>query len=285
MRLVTLTSNISRPFGLKGAIKLIKDSGFDGYDCSLFAEMRSGGYFSGDDYLERAKEIREYADSVGLPCLQTHSPCPSLRTYEDILNYGDDQIRAIEITAILGAPIVVIHPACITDAEGNYEMIYSKLLPHAKAHGVKIATENMFSWKDIEEGDTVPSACGTAADFVRYIDYVSDENFTACLDLGHASMMNCEGAPKMIYALGHDRLTALHVHDNDCLHDDHIFPFAGKMNWDDICKALADIDYSGDFTFEANEFLKGFPDELIPTCMELLEKTGRYLISKTEAYK
>ncbi len=285
MKLVTLTEGLSGRFGLKGALKLIKDAGFDGYDASLFYEMSRRGCFSGDDYKERAAEIRKYADDIGIPCLQAHSPCPNIRKYQDIVDCVPEQIRAIEISAILGAPILVVHPSSITDAEGNYEMIYSKLLPLARELGVKIATENMFAWKDVEEGDTVPSACGTAADFVRYIDYINDEYFTACLDLGHASMMNCEGAPKMIRALGHDRLKALHVHDNDCLHDDHSFPFTGNMDWNEICKALSEINYVGDFTFEANAFIKGFPDELVPTCMELLEQTGRYLISRINEFK
>lgn len=285
MKLVTLTGALNKRFGLKEAIKRIKDSGFDGYDCSLFVAMASGYEFSGADYIERAKEIRDFADSIKLPCFQTHAPDPALRTNENIMASIEGTKRAIEISAILGAEIVVIHPAAITDAEGNWNMLYSKLLPLAKSLGVKIATENMFSWKDEKEIETVPSACGTAEDFVKYIDYVNDESFTACLDIGHSEMVNCEGAPKIIRALGHDRLKALHVHDNDCWHDDHTFPFAGKINWENVCKALADIDYTGNFTFEADNFLRNYPNELMPECFALLEKTGRYLIDKIENYK
>ncbi len=285
MKLINLTSQLSRRFGIKNAIKMIKDFGFDGYDCSLFREMAPGGFLSGDDYKEKAKELRDYSDSLNFPCTQTHSPTPWLRTIKDIEDSVEEQKRAIEISAILGAKCVVIHPAAFTDAKGNWDAQYATLLPLAKEKGIKIATENMFSWKDKTETETVPSACGTAEDFVHYIDFVNDEYFTACFDIGHAEMVNCEGAPKIIRALGHDRLTALHVHDNDCYHDDHIFPFAGKINWNEVCRALADIDYSGDFTFESDTFLLNFPDELIPECLTLLEKTGRYLINKIENYK
>lgn len=285
MRLINLTSNLHKRFGLKESIRLIKEYGFDGYDCSLFSAMSPGREFSGDDYLERASEIRKYADELGLPCTQTHTPCPNWRKYSDVTESIDEQIRALEISAVLGAEIAVVHPSAITDCEGNFELLYSKLLPTAKKLGVKIATENMFSWKTVPDADTVPSACGTAADFARYVDYANDPIFTACLDIGHAEMMNTEGAPKIIKALGHERLLALHVHDNDCLHDDHIYPFAGNINWENVCSALGEIDYQGDFTFETDSFATRFPNELVPYLLRLLHDTGRYLISRIEYYK
>ncbi len=285
MKLVTLTGHLSKRFGIFGAIKMIKEQGFDAYDCSLFQEMEPGNFLSGADYKERAAEIRKYADELGIPCTQTHSPMPWLRTFKDIDDSVQEQKRAIEISAILGAEVVVIHPAAFANASENYEHQYKELLTLAKELGVKIATENMFSWKDKTETETVPSACGTADDFVEYIDFVNDEYFTACLDIGHSEMVNCEGAPKIIRALGHNRVKALHVHDNDCYHDDHTFPYTGKIDWDEVCRALAEIDYTGNFTFEADNFLIPYPDELMPACFALLESTGRYLIKKIESYK
>jgi sugar phosphate isomerase/epimerase len=148
--------------------------------------------------------------------------------------------------------------------------------------GVLIATENMFKWKDATETETVPAACGTSEDFIRHLDVIDHPSFTACLDLGHAEMVNCEGAVSMIRALG-NRISCLHVHDNDLYHDLHTFPFAGNANWREIADALREIGYSGHFTFEADSFMKSYPDELIPACLYLLERTGRYLISLIEA--
>jgi sugar phosphate isomerase/epimerase len=97
-------------------------------------------------------------------------------------------------------------------------------------------------------------------------------------------MVNCEGAPKMIRALG-KRIGALHVHDNDLIYDDHIFPFAGFSNWEEITSALAEVGYSGHFTFEADQSMTRYPDELLPYCLKLLERTGRYLIKRIENKK
>ncbi len=285
MKIVNMTAGLSNRFGLKEAIRLIKEHGFDGYDCSLFSLMGEGQIFGGADYLKKAREIREYADTIGIPCLQAHSPDPQLRQFYQIDAMIDGQIKAIEIAAILGADCIIVHPSSITDAEGNYERIYSKLLPTARRLGIKIATENMFAWRDKYEIETVPSACGDGRDFKRYIDYVNDEYFTACLDLGHSEMMYAKGAVESIMALGGKRLGALHVQDNDCMHDDHCFPFAGKIKWEPICKALADINYSGHFTFEASSYMRNFPNELIPALLDLLYESGKYLVERIEYYK
>ena len=286
MKLVTSTATLEKRFGLYEAIKKLKEYGFDAYDCTLSVSMGKGGEFSGEDWREKAQKIREYSDALGMKCLQTHTPSHTsdLKGLSYFLNCIEEEKKAVEISGILGAEVAVVHPTSVTDAEGNYDMLYSKLLPIAKKYGVKIACENMFAWKYKPDSETVPTACGTARDFVRYVDYVNDENFTACLDIGHSYLPNSEGA-YLIKALGHERLKALHVHDNDMWDDEHVYPFFGNINWDEVCRTIAEIDYTGNFTFEAHPQTSKFPDELLPYAFKLLEKTGRYLIDKIEEYK
>ncbi len=87
----------------------------------------------------------------------------------------------------------------------------------------------------------------------------------------------------MIHALGHDRLTALHVHDNDKRDDRHTAPYLGGMDWGAITQALADIRYQGDLTLEADAFLSGFPDALIAQAASFLQAIGRHLIAQIKA--
>ena len=287
MKLVTSTSNLAKRYGLKKAIEMLKDAGFDGYDCSLSLPMADGGIFSADDYKEKAQEIRDYADTLNFPCLQTHTPshASDIKGMTYFLAGVEKERRAVEISGILGAEVAVVHPTSVTDAEGNHEMLYSKLLPTAKKYGVKIACENMFAWKEKPDTETVPTACGTSREFVRYVDMAKDENFVACIDIGHSYLPNTEGAESMIAALGKSRLKALHVNDNNMWDDEHVFPFFGKINWEPVCASLAKIDYDGNFTFESDALLAKYPDELVTVCLELLEKIGRYLISRIEYYK
>ncbi len=280
MKLVTMTNLLSQRFGIEKALEMIKDAGFDGFDCSIFDDDGTT-VWSSNEWLAYTSKIAKKVRALHLPCLQAHAPCPIVPGCVPVDEYIKMSIRALEICHELECPTVVIHPVCKFTAKENFEQIYSKLMPFAVRYGVKIATENMFKWKDNTYMETLPAACGTTKDFVEHVDIVDSPFFTACLDLGHAQMVNCEGAVALIKALG-KRIGALHVHDNDLFHDDHTFPFVGKSNWEEITVALAEINYDGPFTFESDEFMKNYPNELLSSCLKLLYETGRYLIKKIE---
>ena len=127
-----------------------------------------------------------------------------------------------------------------------------------------------------------PAACSTAYEFTDYLNSFDKDWFCACLDIGHAEIQGSESvsAVELINALGHERLKSLHIHDNDKAGDLHTLPFTQKINWDEIMKALKNINYSGDFTFEADNFLSGFPNELLLNASSLMLETGRYFIRK-----
>ena len=154
--------------------------------------------------------------------------------------------------------------------------MYFELLPFAKEYGVKIATENMWNW-DNEKGHSSFAACATAESFKKHIDIVNDPYLVACLDLGHAEMKGSgDGAPYMIRELG-NRLQALHIHDNDRLHDSHQIPFSMDIDFSEIAKALKDINYQGYLTLEADSYLNDFKEENVFEGMKNLAKSAREL--------
>ena len=61
----------------------------------------------------------------------------------------------------------------------------------------------------------------------------------------------------MIRALG-PRLKALHIHDNDRIHDSHQIPFSMNIDFVAVVKALKEIEYDGYFTLEASSYLDDF---------------------------
>ena len=152
----------------------------------------------------------------------------------------------------------------------------------AKEYGVKIALENMWG-RDNELNRIVPNVCSVAEDFNRYVDALNPDNFTACLDLGHCGLVG-DNAGAMIRQMG-SRLGCLHIHDNDHLNDSHTLPYMMKMDWDDILHALGEIDYKGNFTYEADRFLGGFPDDLLPACERFMHDVGRSMMRKIEKYR
>ena len=160
--------------------------------------------------------------------------------------------------------------------------LYRALEPTAESFGVKIALENMWIRKDINGVDKICRVvCSDAEDFNRYVDTLGTKNFTACLDLGHCGLVG-EDAADMIRAMGSGRIGALHIHDNEFLHDCHTLPYTMEMDWDSILTALGEIDYKGNFTYEADHFLNGFPDELMGACERFMHDVGRSMMKKIE---
>ena len=166
-------------------------------------------------------------------------------------------IRFLEISAIFGAKVAVIHPLHHMQYEGHEEEIiernmrfYKGLIPYAKEYGIKIGVENMTRI-DERRGCRAQDVCGTPKEFIR--------------------------------ALGHDRLKLLHVHDNDYTYDQHLLPYLGKIDWGEVTKALGDIDYDGDLTLEI--YAPDTPDELLQPTYDYFDNVGKYPLNEIERYK
>ena len=281
----TTTLTLERNIGLFAAVKILKESGFDSYDCG-FCESTAEReqLFSSENYVETAKKLRKFADELGIRCNQTHAEFPTSRG-----NAKDDAIfqtvvENIEAASILGADIIVVHPKQhLNYAEHQRELFamnvdfYKSLIPYAQRFGIKIATENMWQTNN---GTYVPSdsVCSRAWEFCELIDAVDSPWLVGCLDIGHASLMGAD-IPAFIRAMGPKRLQALHLHDTDLLHDSHTLPYTLKINYDEVMQALHEIGYQGDITFEACRFFQRFPEPLLPSAAKLMADVGKYFAS------
>lgn len=289
MLLSNLTQWVGSNLSEKEAIKVISCAGFDAYDISLFKLTRDESYqFNSPDYVNIAKDIRAYADSLGIVCNQSHAPFPSStgKEEEDKVIF-EKIVRAMEIASILGAKIIVVHPKQHLIYPDHPEELfkinvefYKSLIPYCEKFGIKVAAENMWQWNN---GNKVPSdsTCSRSWEFCKYLDAIDSEWIVGCLDIGHVSLMNTD-IPEFIRKMGNKRLQALHVHDTDYKSDKHTIPFAEKIDFIAMCKALAEIDYKGDLTFEADAFYKGIPAALYPAATKYMCEVGRYLISQIE---
>ncbi len=266
MKTSTEIGSASKIVGEEKSIEILAKAGFDAWDFSMFSMCRydwdnkrlfeNNHPLAGNDYLKFARKLKKIGLDNGIVCNQSHAPFPS--ACAEIRAYFK---RAIECTAEAGGQICIIHPDNNKSAEENAEM-YFELLPFAKECGVKIATENMWNWDD-EKGHSSFAACATPESFCKHIDVVNDDYLVACLDIGHAEMKGSDtSAVEMIKALG-PRLQALHIHDNDKLHDSHQMPFSMDIDFPPIVKALKEINYTGYFTLEADRFLEKYTEENI----------------------
>lgn len=287
MKLAMPTEKLRERFGDVKALEIISETGFDAYDYSMFCMQNNNDILNTDDYKNHIAKLKETAKQCGISCAQAHAPFPSA-TNDDMYNkiIFDKILRSIEIAGELGAKCIIVHPKhaleYLYNKQALYETnmeFYNSLIPYAQNAGVKIAIENMFGW-DANREVICDAVCSHAEEFCKYVDDLNSPWITVCLDIGHCSVVGDDPA-NMIIKLG-KRIEALHVHDNRYKSDDHLIPYAGKLDWHSITSALAQIGYSGYFTFETDNFYNSMDDSFIPTATRFLHDTGRHLISLIE---
>ena len=276
MKISTEIDSIALRIGEEKAVELVAKTGFDAWDFSLFqmCEKKNGVLVptkhptAQSEYLKFARKLRQIGLDNGIICNQGHAPFPSSFKSADYLK------RAIECVAEAGGNICIIHPMNNGTPQENAEM-YFELLPFAKEHNVKIATENMWNW-DVLRNHSRFAACATPESFNAHLDAVNDDYFVACLDIGHAEMKGSDTtAVEMIKALG-SRLKALQLHDS------HEIPFSMKIDFVPIVKALKEIGYDGYFTLEASYYLDKYKKRDVPECVKKLKNSARKLADMFE---
>lgn len=295
MVLSTQTDIPVQRLGYAQGIQLLAEAGFDTLDFSYFSKPYREGLFDKDEseVLSFAADIRAIADDAGISFDQTHAPFGFSRQMWDDWEELIFPItrKAVLASAALGANVVVVHPIQYLNYRRNSQRLveeslryYRMLRPVAQEAGIKIALENMWQ-RDVNREVICPSICADPREFSAMVDELGTDVFTACLDVGHCGLTGWN-ASELVRGLGHNRLGALHVHDTDNFHDNHTLPGLGKVDWEDLCRALGEIDYKGNFTFEADNFYSTVLDESVfPAAAEMMVQTGRYLMSRVDAYR
>lgn len=299
MRLSANIGALELKLGLPLAAKIVKEAGFDACDYSLISnlELPNSPYLT-DNYREVAANARRIIEAEGLTVNQTHAPFKfpyNMWADPELFNgtVFPRMVRALEISSILGADVCVIHPLHHLDYRGNEEKLftmnmeyYGRLLPYAEKFGVKIGVENMWQKHKLRKNICIDT-CATTAEFIRYVDGLNSEYAVACLDVGHVLLPDQpESVGDFIRALGRDRLLALHVHDNEYASDAHMLPYMGKLDWEEITKALGEIDYKGDLTYEVSDALfANAPEHMVGAFVNLWGAVGKDLLRRVEAHR
>jgi len=288
MLISTQTSHAVGRLGYEQGILTLKNAGYDCLDLSLFEMICDDSIYIAGDWRAAVKERKAFADANGIKFNQSHAPFSFAWADENIReNIAKPRVeQSLEVSAMMGVDIVVVHPLHWMPYLGHEKeafdlnvAYYKSLVPLARQLGVRIALENMWQ-KEVKRKCICTDVAGFAKDHADIIDAIDSEYVVACLDVGHCSLVG-EEAEDTIRVLGHDRLKSVHLHDNDYQGDRHTLPGLGMMNWDNIMKAFDDIKYDGEFTYEADNFLKGFDNDYFPKAVEFMVQTARHLISKT----
>lgn len=293
MLLSTQNSFLRGMFGDFEAVDILKNAGYDNIDLSMFHMSRPGSPFNEPDWEEYVNKLKAYSDEKGVVYNQSHIPFTFdwAKEGEWESTIKDTQYRALDICGIMGVKYVVVHPIHHMVYPGHEQEIYdinmryySSLIPFCEKYGYKIAIENMWQ-REQKTKRICHDTCSRMEELIRYIDGLGGtQHFVACLDIGHTSLVGLE-PQDCIRELGHKYLHSLHVHDNDYTGDQHLLPGQGLMNWDEVCRALADIDYDGELTYEADNFLKRFSKDMMPLAVKFMNDIGNHLCDKIEKYK
>lgn len=234
-------------------IRELHRAGFRYIDFNMYTFTSECAYMK-DNWRDAVKNLKNIADELGMQFVQAHSqggnPLSEDKNHVDFLLKAT--LRSIEICEMLGIKNTVVHNGSksgLTKEEWfiNNKAFYEKLFPTMERCGVNVLCEN--SSKSNMGNDYF---INTGRDMREFIEYVNHPQIHGCWDTGHA---NCEGSQyDEIMAIG-DELFAIHYNDNHGAKDDHVAPFLGNLNHDEVINALIDVKFKGFFTLECDSSL------------------------------
>ena len=255
MILATTTSDFECVSDHIQRVECLYQAGFRYVDLSMYT-IFSGDPLFADGWENYALDLKAYAAERGMTFVQAHGP--NVNNFKGEEGFADavwKTRRGLEVCQLLGIPNMVVHPGWsrdVSDREtwfAENRRFYSAMFADMERCGVNILCENSTRVN-------LPASAYyliTGEEMRAFIDFVDHPRFGGCWDTGHA---NVEGNQyDEIVALG-DKLYAIHFNDNRGKQDEHIIPYMGTMNVDEVMHALLDVGYKGVFTFECDSPLR-----------------------------
>lgn len=272
------------PVPIEESIRICGEAGFRCLDFG-FAEL---AFFSpefwGDGWRQMIRRCGALARERGITFVQGHG------SLLDFCDPGEDYAFRLELlkrsfygAQMLEIPWLVVHPSCrmtdgVPEADTHEKNVafFSALSDFAAPLGVGIAIENTWSGV-IPRGK--PYAV-QAEELLRLVRDVGRPNVGVCWDVEHASV---ERLPQgdSIRLLG-SHIKATHISDDTGPQNIHILPYTGKLHWEEVLHAFADIRYDGPFSLEVQHYLLRMPPELWTDAVRLARRICEYCVKKIE---
>lgn len=224
-------------------------------------------------------QIMDFLRENGIICDNLHAPFSGINAM-----WGDDPEAAESMIARLNdsidkcaqyhIPVVIVHLSSgrpMPEINETGLRRFERVFAYAEAKGVTVALENQRYKENL----------------MYFMEHYPRCGF--CWDCGHAYAM----LPSIDFmALYGHRLAALHLDDNRCIMDadDHLLPFDGNADWEQIAKDIAKSGYTGTLMLEVVRSTK-FDDKLFygeltdEAYMERAAKAVRRLNDMVEIYR
>lgn len=245
----------------KLGIKRLEDSKF-AYANLNFFEIQE--LLDKNDYKDIFGDLIKFLKDSSITFNIAHAPIHYpffFNTYykrDDIDTLKNRILKSLDISKEIGVKRIVIHVGTYLDKDYNYDI--NKSIEHnikylepfvkkAIENNILIAIEN---GTQMEKDDPLFKNTAPYIDeLIRIVEYYNKkydkEVLGVCFDFGHANVGNLDMYNEIV-KIG-NKLIVTHIHDNYGT-DSHNQPFDGTVNWDDVRKALTDINYNGELTSE-----------------------------------
>lgn len=243
------------------ALERIKAAGFE----TVFTSRN----YKTDD----VAEIKRRADALGLEYEFIHAPFHSINEmwmpgqgYLEVFEYMKESIDAASDN---GIPCVITHVSSGWNAPQINDLglsRYDELVLYARERGVTLAFENLRMLGNL--------AC--------LVDrYEKTDNVKFCFDCGHE---HCYTKTVRLMDVFTNRVCCTHIHDNHGRpfddktsdRDEHLLPFDGNYDYEQMMRKLDEYGYSGPLTLEVSqkkgEYCKLTHEEFLATCYERIKK-------------
>jgi len=250
---------------------LLERAGYRNIDVSFYREGRLDSVFMQDHWTEYADAMKRYGEEHGLSFVQAHCPMGNPLTMDDKRELLlASTIRSLEVCGRLGIKNAVFHHGWALGigkdefTQRNLEFL-QQLIPTLEATGVTLCYENLIHRPNVER-----VILSSADDILEYLACAGHPLVQACWDTGHGGL-SVDSQYDNIVKLG-SHLRAVHIHDNRGEIDEHILPYMGVVNWDEIMHVLLDISFPGYFTLEASSVVR-FGDGSLYTNARYLRKS------------
>lgn len=247
------------------AIRRVARLGFRGVELVAWTSDALAEYYTPD----RVRELRRLIDGEGLILTNLWHAEPDLGSPDPARRARavDGFQRAVEVTAALGAPLLVgttPYPFAINvprmltrptsqewivevprglDWARNYSEFvaaFGTCCATAERAGVRVACEpHPYRWVT------------TAQSMLRLIEHTGARNLGFNLDPSHLFPVG-EIPHYVVYQLG-ERIYHAHFSDNDGQTNAHWRPGKGKVDWAALLRALADVGYDGVISIELED--------------------------------
>ena len=262
------------------AMDLSRKAGFTAMDLNLATQAMEGWPLALDGWEKWVDRVAEHAAKLGVTFRQSHSFYYRTKQSTDMTIdrpwYEERIRRSIRAAQMLGVKWTVVHP-CDFDADEVYDLdknrrfnreYWKPLIDYALSHEVGFCFENMF------QSGKKQRYCSDVGELIDLVDSFGDPRIGICWDTGHASLAG-QKQGESILRVG-KRLQCMHIHDNHGLpkQDEHLMPYYGAINWDEVIAAVRQVGYNNDFAFELKHATQPLPPALREEMLAFLYHLG-----------